>query len=75
MQSPTRRFKSESGTGWHERCQILHKTTQPVPEGTGCVMETLSYCLRDTGFSLSPTPGTKTHQRHKPRPEENHRRR
>ena len=58
-----------------EYCALLHKTTQPAPYGTGCVMKTLSCCLREAIFLLPPTPGTKTDQRHKPCPEENHRRR
>src|SRR5437867_10119556 len=40
-----------------------------------CAMQTMSCCLRETVFLLPPTPGTKTDQRHKPCPEENHRRR
>ena len=49
-----------------EYCALLYKTTQPAPYGTGCVMKTLSCCLREAIFLLPPTPGTKTDQRHKP---------
>ena len=56
-----------------EHCALLHKTTQPAPYGTGCVMKTLSCCLREAILLLPPTPGTKTDQRHKPGAEQNHR--
>ncbi len=45
-----------------EYCALVHETTQPTPYGTGCVIKTAWYCLRESVSLLPPTPGTKTDQ-------------
>lgn len=62
-------FNSESGTRWHERCQNIawyRLKWHSQRLSAGCVMKTISCCLREAVFLLPPAPGSKTDQRHKP---------
>jgi hypothetical protein len=46
-----------------EHGMLSYKMAQTAPRGAGCVMKTISLCLREAVFLLPPAPGSKTDQR------------